>query len=40
MKRSRDLRDVHQPVLMDADIHEHAEVDHIAHRPRQLHAGL
>ena len=35
-----DLRDMHQPVLMDADIHEHAEVHHIADRPRQLHAGL
>ena len=28
------LRDVHQPVLMDADVHEHAEVDDIAHRAR------
>ena len=32
------LRDVHQPVLMHADIHERAEVDHVAHSAGQLHA--
>ena len=25
-----DLRDVDEPVLMDADVHEHAEVDDVA----------
>ena len=32
--------DVHQSVLMDADVHERAEIDHIPYRPRQLHPGL
>ena len=31
---------MHQTVLMDADVHENAEVDDIAHRAGQLHAGL
>ena len=31
---------MHQPVLMDADIHEHAEVDDVPHRAGQFHAGL
>ena len=30
--------DVHQPVLMHANIDERAEVNHVAHRARQLHA--
>ena len=31
---------MHQPVLVDADVHEHAEVDDVAHRAGELHAGL
>ena len=34
------LRNVHQTVLMHADIHEHAEVDDVAHRAGEHHAGL
>ena len=35
-----DLRDVYQPVLVDADIHKGAEIDHVAYRAGKLHAGL
>ena len=35
-----DLRDVHQPVLMDADVHKCPKIDNVAHRALQLHAGL
>ena len=35
-----DLGDMHQPVLMDADVHEHAEVNDISHRAGELHSGL
>ena len=31
---------MHKTVLMHADIHERAEIDHVAHRAHQLHAGL
>ncbi len=34
------LRNVDQTVLMHADIHEHAEVDDVAHRAGEHHAGL
>ena len=40
MNLSAHLRDVHQPVLMDADVHKHAEVDDVAHRAGEHHAGL
>ena len=33
-----ELGDVHQPVLVDADVHEHAEVDDVAHRAGELPA--
>ena len=36
----RKLAHVHQPVLVHADVHKRAEVDHVAHRTCQLHAGL
>ena len=35
-----DLRDMHQTVLMDADIHERAEIRHIAYRSFELHTRL
>ena len=35
-----DLRNMHQAVLMHADIHKSAEIDDVAHRAAQLHAGL
>ena len=35
-----DLRNMDQPVLMDADIDERAEINHIADRALQFHAGL
>ena len=35
-----DLGNMHQAVLMDADVHENAEVNDVAHRAGQLHAGL
>ena len=34
------LRDVYQPVLVHADVHEHAEVDDVPHRAGEDHAGL
>ena len=34
------LRDVDQTVLMDADVHEHAEVDDIADGAGEHHTGL
>ena len=36
----RHLRDVDKSILMHADVHEHAEVDDVAHRAGQHHAGL
>ena len=35
-----DLRDMHKAVLMNADVHKDAEVNDVAHRPAQDHAGL
>ena len=34
------LGDVHQPVLMNADIHKHTKINDVAHGARKLHAGL
>ena len=34
------LRNVHQAVLMDADVHKYAEVDDVAHGARELRARL
>ena len=31
---------MHKPVLMDADVDEHAEIDDVAHRSAEHHAGL
>ena len=31
---------MHKPVLMHADVHEHAEVNDVAHRAHQLHPRL
>ena len=33
------LGDMHQAVLVDADVHEHAEIHHVADGARQHHAG-
>lgn len=35
-----DLRNVYQTVLVDADIDEYAEINDIAHRSAEHHAGL
>lgn len=35
-----ELRDMDEAVLMDADIDERTEVDHVAHGAGELHAGL
>ena len=35
-----DLGDVDQAVLVDADVHKHAEIHHVADGARQHHAGL
>ena len=35
-----DAGDMHQAVLMDADVHEYAEVYDVAHRTGEHHAGL
>src|SRR6266567_980723 len=34
------LGDMHQAILLDADIDEGAKVHHVAHHPLQEHAGL
>ena len=39
-KAVADFRDMHQAVLVYADVHKSAEVNDIAHGARQLHAGL
>ncbi|MPN14970.1 hypothetical protein SDC9_162299 [bioreactor metagenome] len=34
-----DFGDMHESVLMHADVDEHAEINHVSHRSRQNHAG-
>ncbi len=36
----RDLGDMHQAVLMDADVHKRAEINDVPHCAGQHHAGL
>lgn len=39
-KTLADLRDVNEAVLMNADVDEHAEVDHVPYGAGEDHAGL
>ena len=39
-KFAADLRNMHQTVLMHANVYKDAEVNDVAHRAAQLHAGL
>ena len=39
-KAAGQFGNVHKPILMNTDVDKRAEVDHIAHRAAQLHAGL
>ena len=39
-KAGRHPADMHKAILMDADIHKNAKIDHITHCAGQYHAGL